>query len=189
MPSDFDSDYAYALGGTAAVLASRSCNGYMAVISDLAQPVERWHPGGVPFTAMLQVPLQLPKESFRPRPGIFPRKVDLDAGAFKKWKEVRDSCAGQELYENPGPIQLSGPAASRVTKTIATRFSYLQQLKGLKRHLETLTSRCRPGCDLRQVKVAAQSLATLNTILDELSEHAAASPFLERASSISFPLK
>lgn len=189
MPSDFDSDYAYALGGTAAVLASRSCNGYMAVVSDLAQPVERWHPGGVPFTAMLQVPLQLPKESFRPRPGIFPRKVDLDAGAFKKWKEVRDSCAGQELYENPGPIQLSGPAASRVTKTIATRFSYLQQLKGLKRHLETLNSRCRPGCDLRQVKVAAQSLATLNTILDELSEHAAASPFLERASSISLPLK
>ena len=29
-----------------------------------------------------------PKESFRPRPGIFPRKVDLDAAAFKSWKEV-----------------------------------------------------------------------------------------------------
>ena len=57
MPSDFDSDYAYSLGGTAAVLASRGHNGYMAVISDLAQCVERWHPGGVPFTAMLQAHL------------------------------------------------------------------------------------------------------------------------------------
>eukprot|EP00913_Durusdinium_trenchii_P013233 g12421.t1 len=91
------------------------------------------------------------------------------------------ACAAEELYENPGPIQLSGSSASRVTKTIATRFSYLRELRGLQRHLETLSVRCRPGCDLRQVKIACQSLATLNTILDELSEHPAASPFLERA--------
>ncbi|CAE7629613.1 PFP-ALPHA1, partial [Symbiodinium pilosum] len=74
VPSDFDSDYAYALGGCAAILTSRGHNGYMAVVSDLAQPTERWHVGGVPFTAMLQVPPTMPKESFRPRPGIFPHK-------------------------------------------------------------------------------------------------------------------
>ncbi|CAE7894545.1 PFP-BETA2 [Symbiodinium microadriaticum] len=181
VPSDFDSDYAYALGGCAAILTSRGHNGYMAVVSDLAQPVERWHVGGVPFTAMLQVPPTMPKESFRPRPGIFPHKVELESGAFRKWKEVRASCAREELYENPGPIQLSGPSASRVTKTIATRFSYLQELKALQRHLDMLRERCRPGCDLRQVKVATQSLATLNSILDELAEPSSASPMLERA--------
>ncbi|CAJ1372272.1 unnamed protein product [Effrenium voratum] len=180
MPSDFDSDYGYALGGTASILACRGCNGYMAVVADLAQPVERWQVGGVPFTAMLQVPPTIPKESFRPRPGIFPRKVDLDAAAFRSWKEVRDACARDELYENPGPIQLSGPSAGKVTKTIATRFSYLHELQMLQKHLEALSSRCRPGCELRQVKVACQSLATLNSILDELAEHPAASPLLER---------
>ena len=179
MPSDFDSAYAYALGGTAAVLAARSCNGYMAVISDLAHPVERWHCCGVPFTAMLQVAPQVPGESFRPRPGIFPRKVDLDAAAFSSWKEVRDSCAKEEFYENPGPIQLSGPSASRVTKTIVTRFSYLKELEGLQRNLEALRTRCRPGCHLRQVKVASGILTTLNTILDELSEHGVPTTFLE----------
>ncbi|CAL1126702.1 unnamed protein product [Cladocopium goreaui] len=181
MPSDFDSDYAYALGGTAAVLATRSCNGYMAVISDLAHPVERWHCCGVPFTAMLQVAPQVPGESFRPRPGIFPRKVDLDAAAFSSWKEVRDSCAKEELYENPGPIQLSGSSASRVTQTIATRFSYLKELEGLQRNLEALRTRCRPGCHLRQVKVASGILTTLNSILDELSEHVVPTTFLEPA--------
>ncbi|CAJ1334492.1 unnamed protein product [Effrenium voratum] len=85
-----------------------------------------------------------------------------------------------ELYENPGPIQLSGPSAGKVTKTIATRFSYLHELQMLQKHLEALSSRCRPGCELRQVKVACQSLATLNSILDELAEHPAASPLLER---------
>jgi len=153
----------------------------MAVVSDLAQPVERWHVGGVPFTAMLQVPPTIPKESFRPRPGIFPRKVELESGAFRSWKEVRGACARDELYENPGPIQLSGASASRVTKTIATRVSYLQELKRLQRHLEALSARCRPGCDLRQVKVANQSLSTLNAILDELAEPSSASPMLERA--------
>eukprot|EP00435_Cladocopium_sp_Y103_P065805 s161_g27.t2 len=181
MPSDFDSDYAYALGGTAAVLAARSCNGYMAVVSDLAHPVERWHCCGVPFTAMLQVAPQVPGESFRPRPGIFPRKVDLDAAAFISWKEVRDSCAKEELYENPGPIQLSGPSASRVTQTIATRFSYLKELEGLQRGLEALRTRCRPGCHLRQVKVASGIVTTLNNLLDELSEHIVPTTFLERA--------
>merc|ERR1719443_2129441 len=42
MPSDFDCDYAYALGGTAALLAANGNSGYMAVVSDLSKPVEQW---------------------------------------------------------------------------------------------------------------------------------------------------
>eukprot|EP00931_Biecheleriopsis_adriatica_P000701 TRINITY_DN1007_c0_g1_i1.p1 TRINITY_DN1007_c0_g1~~TRINITY_DN1007_c0_g1_i1.p1 ORF type:complete len:1195 (-),score=327.24 TRINITY_DN1007_c0_g1_i1:52-3636(-) len=182
MPSDFDSDYAYTLGGTAAVLAANGHNGYMAVASDLAQPVERWRVGGVPFTTMLQVPPSTPNETFRPRPVIFPQKVDLEGGAFRSWREIRTGCAKDELYENPGPIQLSGPSSGRVSKTIATRFSYLQELGRLQKHLELVSQRCRPGCDPRQVRVATQSLATLNTILDELAGPLAATPYFERPS-------
>lgn len=180
MPSDFDSDYSYALGGTAATLAANGLNGYMAVVSDLAQPQQRWRVGGVPFSAMMQVPPSNPNVEFRPRPAIFPRKVDLEGGAFRTWREMRAICAKEEMYENPGPIQLSGPAAGRVTKTIATRFSYLNELSRLREHLEAVTSRCRPGCDPRQVRVATQSLATLNSILDELAGPLAAAPFVER---------
>jgi len=180
MPSDFDCDHAYALGGTAAVLAAHGYNGYMAVVSDLAQPVQRWRVGGVPFTAMIEVPLHQPNESFHGRPAIFPHRVDLEGGAFKQWRQVRAACAREELYENPGPIQLTGASAGRVSMTIANRFSYLQELARLRDNLEIVSERCRPGCDPRQVRIAAQSVATLNAILDELDGPLAAQPLVER---------
>lgn len=184
MPSHFDSDYAYALGATSAVLACTGHTGYMAVVSDLSQPVRNWRVGGVPFAAMLQVPPHTPNESFRPRPAIFPRKVDLEGAAFRTWKEVREDCAKEELYENPGPMQLSGSSAGKVSTTIATRFSYLQELQRLTDLLAAVASRCRPGCDPRQVRVATQSLSTLNNILDELAGPLAAQPAIERLPSM-----
>merc|ERR1712048_797267 len=56
VPSNFDMDYAYSLGATAAVLATTDRSGYMAIVSNLAQPAEEWIAGGVPMTAMLKVP-------------------------------------------------------------------------------------------------------------------------------------
>jgi diphosphate--fructose-6-phosphate 1-phosphotransferase len=185
IPSDFDSDYAYALGGTAAVLVASGCNGYMAVVSDLSNSVELWRPSGVPFTAMLQVPHLSSHDTFRPRPAIFPQRVDIEGSAFRAWQSVSAACADDELYENPGPIQLSGPSAGRVSTTIATRFSYLQELQVLRENLDAVASRCRPGCDPRKVRVAKQSLMTLNAILDELAEPLASTPapLVERPTS------
>jgi hypothetical protein len=182
MPSDFDSDYAYTLGGAAALLALNGHNGYMAVASDLSQPCENWRVGGVPFTAMLSVPPLSPHETFFPRPAILPNVVDLEGGAFKSWSDVRSACARDELYENPGPIQLSGPSASRVSMSITSRHSYLNELSKLQKHLAHVTERCRPGCDPKQVRIAGRSLATLNDILDELSGPLAATPSGERLS-------
>jgi len=168
VPSDFDSDYAYTLGATSSVLAASGRSGYMAVVSDLSQPVQKWRAGGVPFTAMLSVPASTATGAFRPRPVIFPHRVDLEGAAFKLWCSQREPCANFEMYENPGPIQLSGPSAARVSYTISTKFSYLRELEELRKHLAAVHARCRPGCDPRTVRVARQSLATLNQILDEL---------------------
>merc|ERR1719221_1029518 len=168
MPSDFDSDYAYALGGTAAVLAATGKSGYMAVVSDLAKPAAKWTVGGVPFTAMVNVPRSLPHEKTQPRPAILPKRVDIEGNAWKTWCKIRGACAVDELYENPGPIQFSGSSAGRVSVTIASKFSYMQELVDLRANLEEVAARCRPGCDPRKVRVAVRSLATLNAILDEL---------------------
>merc|ERR1719215_1439666 len=140
----------------------------MTSVADLSQPVRNWRVGGVPFTAMLDVPASDSSGSFRPRPVIFPHRVDLDGGAFKSWLQARAECAQFEMYENPGPIQLSGPSARKVSTTITMKFSYLQELEELQRHFREIESRCRPGCDPRTVRVAKQSLATLNLIMDEL---------------------
>jgi len=169
MPSDFDSDYAYTLGATSSILAASGLSGYMAVVSDLSQPVQKWRAGGVPFTAMLSVPGSTAVGTFQPRPVIFPHRVDLEGAAFKLWCSQREKCARLEMYENPGPIQLSGPSAARVSYTIMTKFSYLRELEELRKHLTAVRTRCRPGCDPRTVRVARQSLSTLNQILDELA--------------------
>lgn len=169
VPSDFDMDYAYTLGATSVVLAASGLSGYMAVVSDLSQPVEKWRTGGVPFTAMLAVPRNTHMVNFQPRPVIFPQRIDLDGAAFLSWCEERDTCARHEMYQNPGPIQLSGPSAARVSVTITARFSYLRELEALRKHLAVVEQRCRPGCDPRTVRVATKSLATLNEILDELT--------------------
>jgi 6-phosphofructokinase 1 len=169
MPSDFDSDYAYALGGTAALLAAYGNSGYMANVSQLSKPVEQWQAGGVPLTAMMSVPPHLPHESRRAAPSIRPRKVDLESSAFLQWCKIRDECAKEELYENPGPIQFSGPSAGRVSHTITCKYPYIQELTYLKEQITEMSAKLRPGCDPRKVLVAKQSLKTLNLILDELT--------------------
>mmetsp|Transcript_31903 Transcript_31903/g.67842 ORF Transcript_31903/g.67842 Transcript_31903/m.67842 type:complete len:1200 (-) Transcript_31903:60-3659(-) len=168
MPSDFDSDYAYTLGGAAAILAATGQSGYMAIVSDLSKPVQKWKVGGVPFTAMFNVPRSLPHEVSLPRPAILAQRVDLEGRAWKSWCSMRGACAQEELYENPGPIQFSGKSASRVAATIESKYSYIQELSDLRENLEAVAARCRPGCDPRKVRVAVKSLATLNEIMDEL---------------------
>jgi 6-phosphofructokinase 1 len=180
MPSDFDSDYAYALGGTAAILAASGNSGYMAVVSDLSKPVEQWHTGGVPFTAMMEVPPVLPHIDFRPVPAIFPARINLEGSAFATWCKLRSRCAKEELYENPGPIQFSGETAGHVCTTIATRFSYIEELSKLSKNLAEVAASCRPGCDPRKVRVANQSLATLKSVLEELTGPLTALPTFER---------
>jgi len=169
MPSDFDSDYAYVLGGAAAVLAMNGYSGYMALVSDLSRPASEWRVGGAPLTAMLRVDHSPMQEARWARPTLFAARVDLEGPAFRQWCQVRAACAKDELYENPGPIQFCGPSASGVSTTIATKFSYMHELERLHKSIVEVSSRCRPGCDPRHVRVAVQSLATLNAILDELS--------------------
>jgi diphosphate--fructose-6-phosphate 1-phosphotransferase len=144
MPSDFDMDYAYALGGSAAALVAGGRSGYMAIVSDLSKPNSEWCLGGVPFTAMLKVPPQLPNEAVRARPAIFPSPVDLEGQAFKTWVSLRGKLAQEELYENPGPIQFSGPCSSSVSLTVRTKFPYLNELAHLQKSLAEVASKCQP---------------------------------------------
>jgi len=169
VPSNFDMDYAYTLGATSAVLATSGRNGYMAVVSNLSQPVSSWHAGGVPLTAMLHLP-STGGGAAQARPSIFPHRINLEGGPFRAWSEQRAECAESELYESPGPIQLSGPSALAPALTISSKqFSYLWELDVLNQYLTKVGSRCRPGCDPKNVRVARQTLAMLNNILDEMS--------------------
>lgn len=93
----------------------------------------------------------------------------IDSGQRKAHTFQQGCYPSHGRYENPGPIQLSGPSADAPALTITSKFSYMRELDTLTEALAKVGKRCRPGCDPKTVRVAAQSLVMLNTILDELS--------------------
>merc|ERR1712151_752214 len=138
MPSNFDSEYGRALGGTAAMLASCSTgNGYMASVSGLAGPVDSWRCAGVPISSISSST----DEGVR----VVPARVPLQGPAWQAWKHIRNKCATEDLYNNPGPIQLSGCGCDSVTETLRLRASqwgaeksYMSTLEDLRAKLDML---------------------------------------------------
>ncbi|MEI6219504.1 MAG: diphosphate--fructose-6-phosphate 1-phosphotransferase, partial [bacterium] len=105
-PSNFDADYCYSLGFTAAALAVAGKSGYMAVVRNLSRPHDEWQPGGIPLTTMMNIERRKGKDM----PVIRKSLVELDGKPFKQFAANRDSWKCASLYLCPGPIQFFGPA-------------------------------------------------------------------------------
>ena len=54
-PSNFDANYTYNLGFTAASLIACKKTGYMAIVRNLAKPVSEWQVGGGPIPIMMNI--------------------------------------------------------------------------------------------------------------------------------------
>ena len=52
-PSNYDADYCYALGTSAAQLVANGKTGYMAIVKNTTAPASEWVAGGVPITMMM----------------------------------------------------------------------------------------------------------------------------------------
>lgn len=104
-PSNFDADYAYSLGFTAAVLIGSGKTGYMSSVRKLSKPVSEWIPGGVPLTMMMNMERRHGEE----KPVIRKALVKLDGKPFTLFSQKRDHWALSTSYLYPGPIQYFGP--------------------------------------------------------------------------------
>ncbi len=60
-PSNFDADYCYGLGYTAACLIQAGVTGYMSSLRNLTKPSVQWYPGGIPITMMMNMERQANK--------------------------------------------------------------------------------------------------------------------------------
>ncbi|HDR03886.1 MAG TPA: diphosphate--fructose-6-phosphate 1-phosphotransferase [Candidatus Marinimicrobia bacterium] len=107
MPSNFDADYGYSLGYTAAKLAICGLTGYMSCIRNLSRPAIEWQPGGVPITSMLN----MERRHGEDRPVIQKALTKLDGEPFLKFKANREKWSLETSYVYPGPIQYYGPDA------------------------------------------------------------------------------
>ncbi|MBR2235616.1 MAG: diphosphate--fructose-6-phosphate 1-phosphotransferase [Prevotella sp.] len=116
-PSNFDADYCYALGNSAAQLIAAGKTGYMAIVQNTTAPAAEWKAGGVPITMMMN----MEKRAGEMKPVIRKALVELDGAPFKEFAAHRDEWARKTAYVYPGPIQYWGPTevCDQPTRTLA----------------------------------------------------------------------
>lgn len=115
-PSNFDADYCYALGTSAAHLIANGKTGYMAIVKNTTKPTSEWKAGGVPITMMMNIE----RRNGEMKPVIRKALVELDGKPFKELEKNREKWAKETCYAYPGPIQYWGPAevCDITTKTL-----------------------------------------------------------------------
>ena len=116
-PSNFDADYCYALGTSAAQLIANGKTGYMAIVKNTTAPADQWIAGGVPITMMMN----MERRAGEMKPVIRKALVELDGAPFKAFAAHRDEWARKTAYVYPGPIQYWGPTevCDQPTMTLA----------------------------------------------------------------------
>ena len=115
-PSNFDADYCYALGTSAALLIASGKTGYMAIVKNTTARTDEWKAGGVLITMMMN----MERRNGEMKPVIRKALVELEGKPFKAFVAQRDQWAKETCYVYPGPIQYWGPAevCDQPTKTL-----------------------------------------------------------------------
>ena len=115
-PSNFDADYCYALGTSAALLIASGKTGYMAIVKNTTARTDEWKAGGVPITMMMN----MERRNGEMKPVIRKALVELEGKPFKAFVAKLDQWAKETCYVYPGPIQYWGPAevCDQPTKTL-----------------------------------------------------------------------
>ena len=116
-PSNFDADYCYALGTSAALLIASGKTGYMAIVKNTTANTDNWKAGGVPITMMMN----MERRNGEMKPVIRKALVELDGKPFKAFAAHREEWSKNTCYVYPGPIQYWGPSevCDVTTQTLA----------------------------------------------------------------------
>lgn len=114
LPSNFDCDYSYSLGYSAAALINSGKTGYIATVKNLYKDSDKWVAGGAPLTMMMN----MERRGGKMKPVIQKALVDLNGPIFKKFKENRSNWAYNDKYLCSGPRQFSGGTEEFRTKTL-----------------------------------------------------------------------
>lgn len=103
-PTNFDCDYCFSLGCTAALLLQKKKSGYLACIRNVVKTTEHWEAFGLPIASMIC------EERRKGREKVVIKKalVDLDGNPFKELKENLQKWSIDDCYVYPGPLQYHG---------------------------------------------------------------------------------
>ena len=104
LPSNFDADYTYALGRSAALAIREGLNGVIAALKDLRADTHLWRPVFVPAVRLMT----LEERHGKMKPVIKKTLVDLEQEPYRTFTGKRKSWELDDAYQQPGPIQFFG---------------------------------------------------------------------------------
>ncbi|KAG1359022.1 Pyrophosphate--fructose 6-phosphate 1-phosphotransferase subunit alpha [Cocos nucifera] len=172
LPSKFDCDYAYVLGHVSYHTLAAGLNGYMATITNLKNPVNKWRCGAAPITAMMTVKRWShgPAAFLVGKPAVHPATVDLRGKAYELLRQNASSFLMDDVYSNPGPLQFDGPGANAKAITLCVEDQdYMGQIKLLQEYLDKVKSIVKPGCSQDVLKAALSAMASVTDVLSMMA--------------------
>ncbi|GMY29001.1 pyrophosphate--fructose 6-phosphate 1-phosphotransferase subunit alpha [Fagus crenata] len=172
LPSKFDCDYAYVLGHIGYHILVAGLNGYLATVTNLKNPVNKWKCGAAPITAMMTVKRwsQNPGSLSIGKPAIHPATVDLRGKAYDLLRQNASKFLIEDLYRNPGPLQFDGPGADAKAVTLCVEDQdYMGRIKKLQEYLDKVRTIVKPGCSQEVLKAALSVMASVTDILSALA--------------------
>ncbi|KAJ4830913.1 hypothetical protein Tsubulata_039034 [Turnera subulata] len=173
LPSKFDCDYAYVLGHISYHILAAGLNGYMATVTNLKNPVNKWRCGAAPLTAMMTVKRWTQKPgaaSSIGKPAIHPATVDLKGKAYELLRQSALKFLMDDLYRNPGPLQFDGPGADAKAVILSVEDQdYMGRIKELNEYLDKVRTIVKPGCSQEVLKAALSVMASVTEVLSVMS--------------------
>ncbi|CAI8605348.1 unnamed protein product [Vicia faba] len=172
LPSKFDSDYAYVLGHVCYHMLAAGLNGYMATITNLKNPVNKWKCGAAPISSMMTVKRYSPNPGATSigKPAIHPATVDLRGKAYELLRGNATSFLMDDIYRNPGPLQFDGPGADAKPITLNVEDQdYMGRIKKLQEYLEQVRTIVKPGCPQEVLKAALSVMGSVTEVLTAMS--------------------
>lgn len=172
LPSKFDCDYGYVLGHVCYHIIAAGLNAYMATVTNLKSPVNKWKCGAAPITSMMTVKRwsRGPATSQIGKPAVHMASVDLKGKAYELLRQNSSSFMMEDIYRNPGPLQFEGQGAD--TKPISLCVEdrdYMGRIKQLQEYLEKVKSIVKPGCSQDVLKAALSAMASVTEMLTIMS--------------------
>ncbi|CAL9240888.1 unnamed protein product [Arabidopsis halleri] len=172
LPSKFDCDYAYVLGHVCYHILAAGLNGYMATVTNLKSPVNKWKCGAAPILAIMTVKRwsQNSGSISIGKPVIHPASVDLKGKAYDLLRQNAQKFLMEDMYRNPGPVQYDGPGADAKAVSLCVEDQdYMGKIKKLQEYLDQVRTIVKPGCSQDVLKAALSVMASVTDVLTTIS--------------------
>lgn len=172
LPSKFDCDYAYVLGHICYHILAADLNGYMATVTNLKNPVNKWKCGAAPITAMMTVKRwsRGPGTTSIGKPAVHPATIDLKGKSYELLRQNATSFLLEDIYRNPGPLQFDGSGSDAKAITLcAEDQDYMGRIKLLQEYLDKVKMIVKPGCSQEVLKAALSAMASVSDVLSVIS--------------------